>query len=284
MRHLYVYLLISISSLFIQPAISATLNLPPIVELQTNVGTITIKLDYAKAPISSNNFLTYVKNGFYKNTLIHRVINGFVVQGGGYNKWDGKPKTTSAPIVNESDNGLGNVTGTIAMARLKNPNSDSATSQFFINLNDNTGLDYASASSPGYAVFGQVIDGMDVVRKIENLATYSELPFTGSSGLVFIENAYSSNAFDTTVSKTRIILSGSGNVTSVPSGILCGISCYLSQPAAGTLKLTATPATGYLFTGWRGDCQGFNRVITVDTLKGNHNCTAVFSKSTSAIQ
>lgn len=279
MRYLTAFL-IAVFSVFNPPAVGATS--PDIVELQTNIGTITFQLDFTKAPISSNNFIAYVKSGFYKNTLIHRAIKGFVVQGGGYNKADGKLKTTSAPIVNESNNGLSNLTGTIAMARTSDPNS--ATSQFFINLSDNTFLDYASATNPGYAVFGTVIDGMDVARKIESLATYNDLPFTGSSELVFIENVYSSYTFDTTVSKTRIMLSGSGKVTSVPSGIDCGTRCYLAQPAAGAVKLTATPAAGYLFAGWTGDCQGFNRMITIDTLKGNHNCTAVFSKPSSTIQ
>ncbi|MDO9105646.1 MAG: peptidylprolyl isomerase [Methylovulum sp.] len=278
-RHVYL-VLIAVLVLFNQPANSDTQ--PAIAELQTNVGTITFQLDYTKAPISSNNFLAYIKSGFYKNTLIHRSVKDFVVQGGGINKADGKLKTTLAPIINESSNGLSNITGTVAMARTSAPNS--ATSQFFINLSDNVFLDYASAASPGYAVFAKVIDGMDVARKIENLAAYNELPFTSSAGLVFIENVYSSNLFDRTVSKTRITRSGSGTVTSVPAGINCGVSCYLSQPAAGTIKLTATPATGYLFAGWRGDCQGVNRVISLDTLKGNHNCTAVFNKSSATPQ
>lgn len=280
MRLLSVLLLFFVLTLVNRPALSATP--PAIVELQTNVGTFTVKLDYEKAPISSNNFINYVKSGFYKSTLMHRTIKGFVMQGGGFNKADGKQKTTLAPIVNESTNGLSNLTGTIAMARTNDPNS--ATSQFFINLKDNTFLDYASATSPGYAVFGQVIDGMDVVRKIESLASISDVAYTGSADVIFIENAYPSNVFDTTVSKTRIMLSGSGTVTSTPAGINCGTSCYLSLPAAGTLKLTATPAAGYLFAGWRGDCQGFNRAINLDTLKGNHNCTAVFSKPYTALQ
>lgn len=282
MHYLYACLLISISLFFIQPAISATPNLPTFVEIQTNVGSITFQLNFSKSPISSNNFLAYAKSGFYKNTLMHRVIKGFVAQGGGMNKSDFKFKIPSAPIVNEANNGLSNLTGTIAMARTSEP--DSATSQFFINLSDNIFLDYSSASSLGYAVFGKVADGMEVVRKIENLATYNELPFTSTSGLVFIENTYISYIFDTSSSKTRITLSGFGNVSSVPSGINCGTSCYLSQPKTGTFKLTATPATGYLFTGWRGDCQGFSRTITIDTQKGNHNCTAVFTKTSFAIQ
>ncbi|MDD5275740.1 MAG: peptidylprolyl isomerase [Methylovulum sp.] len=280
MRKSYTFLSLFIFSSVSPLAVGATP--PAIVELQTNVGTITLQLDYAKAPISSNNFIAYVKSGFYKSTLIHRVIKGFVVQGGGINKADGKQKTTRAPIVNESTNGLSNLTGTVAMARTSDPNS--ATSQFFINLTDNVNLDYASAANPGYAVFGKVIEGMDVVKKIEAMASFSDLPYTGSSSVVFVENVYTTYTFDTTVAKTRITRIGSGTVTSEPAGINCGTRCYLAKPAGGTIKLTATPAAGYLFTGWRGDCQGGNRFLTVDTLKGNHNCTAVFTKNSSAIQ
>lgn len=280
MRKPHVFLL---SLIFLSASQLAVCATPPaIVELQTNVGTITFQLDYVNAPISANNFIAYVKSGFYKSTLIHRVIKGFVVQGGGINKADGKQKTTLAPILNESTNGLSNLTGTIAMARTNERNS--ATSQFFINLNDNFNLDYLSSSSPGYAVFGKVIDGMDVVRKIEAMASFSDVPYTGSSSVVFVENVYSSYSFDTKVSKTRITRIGSGAVTSVPAGIACGSVCSFTQPVAGTIQLTATPAAGHSFTGWRGDCQGFNRLITVDTLKGNHNCTAMFTKNSTAVQ
>lgn len=280
MRNICFLLLMATLSLVNQTAVSATQ--PAFVELQTNLGTITMKLDYANAPISAANFIAYVQSGFYKNTLIHRLVKGFVVQGGGYSKLDGKLKTTSAPIVNESNNGLSNLTATVAMARTNDPNS--ATSQFFINLVDNTGLDYSSVSNPGYAVFAEVIEGMAVVRKIENLATFSSLPFTGASSLVFIENVYSSYVFDTGVSKTRIMLSGQGNVVSEPAGINCGKSCFLSRTASGTIKLTAAAAAGHLFSGWRGDCRGNQRVISIDAARGNHNCTAVFSKIDAAVQ
>ncbi|WP_052700488.1 peptidylprolyl isomerase [Methylocucumis oryzae] len=252
------------------------------VELQTNLGTIVVELDYTHAPISSNNFITYVNSGFYKNTLIHRVVKGFVVQGGGFNKADGKQKTTNSPIVNESTNGLSNVTGTIAMARTSDPNS--ATSQFFINLVDNTGLDYVSPSSPGYAVFGKVIDGMGVVKAIEKLANYNSFAYTSNSDVVFIEKTFASSQYDTSISKTRITINGLGKVASQPAGIQCGSQCTLTKPASGTLKLTATPNTGYLFAGWRGDCVGLNATITLDLSKGNHNCTAQFSKPVTSAQ
>jgi len=272
--------------IFTQTAISATVP-PSVVELQTNLGTIAIELNYIDAPITSNNFIAYVKSGFYKNILIHRVEKGFVIQGGGYNKADGKLKTpTYAPIVLESNNGLSNLTGTVAMARTNDPNS--ATSQFFINLSDNTGLDYSDASNPGYAVFGEVIKGMELVRKIEVLPTpfniigasnSSRVPFTNLSELVYIDTAYISNTLDPNLSKTRILIRGSGSVTSLPAGINCGTSCVTSQPVGGTIKLTAKPAVGSVFTGWRGDCHGNNLNITIDTAKGNHNCTAAFAKA-----
>lgn len=255
---------------------------PSIVELQTNVGTITVRLNYEKAPVSAHNFISYIKTGYYKNTLIHRVIKDFVMQGGGYGKASGQLKTTSDPIANESANGLSNVAGTIAMARASGP--DSATTQFFINFVDNLFLDYQNSTNPGYAVFGEVIDGMDVVSKIENLATYNELPFTATSGLVYIENTFSSFDFDASKARIRISRVGSGSVISEPSGINCGSQCYWSEAAAGSIKLTATAAGGYLFTGWRGDCQGVNRTISIDLSKGNHNCTAVFIKPSYAPQ
>jgi cyclophilin family peptidyl-prolyl cis-trans isomerase len=276
--------------IFNQAAISATVP-PSVVELQTNLGTIAIELNYIDAPISSNNFMAYVKSGFYKNVLIHRVQKGFVIQGGGYNKADGKLKTpTYAPIVLESNNGLSNLTGTVAMARTNLANS--ATSQFFINLSDNTFLDY-SASNAGYAVFGEVIGGMDLLRKIEALPTTFNIvgdpnsisvPFTGSSELVYMDTAYTSNTLDPNLSKTRILIRGSGSVTSLPAGINCGTSCVTSQPVGGTIKLTAKPAVGSVFIGWRGDCHGVNSSITIDTAKGNHNCTAAFAKAITALQ
>ncbi|MCU0968143.1 MAG: peptidylprolyl isomerase [Rubrivivax sp.] len=249
---------------------------PAVVELQTNLGTIAVQLDYAKAPITADNFVAYVSSGFYRNTLIHRSVPGFVVQGGGFNRADGKLKATQPPIVNEASNGLSNRRATIAMARTSSPNS--ATSQFFVNLVDNPGLDFGSASNPsGYAVFGRVVKGMNVVDAIAALPRFSDLPYTAPGSLVWIEATYrNTNWSPSTVSRTRITLSGSGTVTSVPAGLNCGSTCSLSQAPGSALQLKAVPASGHAFGGWRGDCRGERTTLNIDTTKGNHNCTAVF--------
>lgn len=135
--------------------------------LTTNYGDITIKLDFEKAPITAKNFAGYVEDGFFDGTIFHRVINGFMIQGGGMDA-DMSEKETKSPIKLESNNGLKNKKGTVAMARTNNP--DSATAQFFINHKDNDFLNYAPGN-PGYAVFGAVIEGEDVVEKIANVAT-----------------------------------------------------------------------------------------------------------------
>ena len=135
----------------------------PVVELHTNRGVITLELDADKAPLTVENFVTYVEKGFYDGTVFHRVIDGFMIQGGGFDQAL-RQRPTRAPIRNEAANGLKNTAGTIAMARTSDP--DSATAQFFINLVDNTGLDYPKPDGHGYAVFGRVIEGMDVVRAI----------------------------------------------------------------------------------------------------------------------
>ncbi len=140
---------------------------PEIAVLETNLGTIEILLNREKAPITVENFVNYVNSGFYNQTVFHRVIDGFMIQGGGFTS-DGVPKETRSPIVLESDNGLKNTLGTIAMARTMNP--DSATSQFFINVVDNPALDYAPGN-PGYAVFGTVVSGMDTVNRIKQAET-----------------------------------------------------------------------------------------------------------------
>jgi cyclophilin family peptidyl-prolyl cis-trans isomerase len=204
-----------------------------------------------------------------------------MMQGGGVNKLDGKFKTAiAAPIINESTNGLSHLTGTIAMARTSDPNS--ATSQFFINFVDNKFLDYTSATSPGYAVFGKVATtrSMNVVKKVASLPNFSDVAFTNTSSLVTIDAVYSSDILDATQSITRISLSGLGNVVSTPVGIDCGIAsaCTLSQATGSAMSLKATAAAGYYFSGWRGDCSGFRRSINLDTTLGNHNCTAVFSR------
>ena len=144
---------------------STTLNVPlPQVALITAMGSITVELDPTLAPISTNNFLSYVNKGFYRDTLFHRVIPNFVVQGGGYTTGMVKKTEQSAPIELESNKGLSNVRGSLAMARTYLPNS--ATSEFYINLVNNVSLDYKNAANPGYAVFGKVVQGMDVVDAI----------------------------------------------------------------------------------------------------------------------
>ncbi|RYU57519.1 peptidyl-prolyl cis-trans isomerase [Methylolobus aquaticus] len=143
---------------------------PTQVKLETSLGTITVQLDSAKAPASTENFIAYVKSGHYDGTIFHRVIPGFMAQGGGFTA-DFKQKPTNAPIKNEADNGLKNKRGTIAMARTSDPHS--ATAQFFINYVDNGFLDYKSStpSGWGYAVFGEVTDGMDVVDQMAKVPT-----------------------------------------------------------------------------------------------------------------
>ena len=144
------------------------------VVIETSKGNIEIELNREKAPRTVDNFISYVKSGFYNYTIFHRVISGFMVQGGGFTQ-DGKEKETMAPIKLESDNGLSNLRGTIAMARTNDP--DSATSQFFINTVDNNFLDYSS-SNPGYAVFGKVTKGMDAVDSIGSAKTSTRGPFS----------------------------------------------------------------------------------------------------------
>jgi len=140
------------------------------VKLTTSMGPITIELDEAKAPVSAANFLQYVDAGHYDGTIFHRVIDGFMVQGGGFTK-DMKQKPTQPTIKNESTNGLKNDNYTLAMARTGV--RDSATSQFFINVKKNDFLDYSGESPQGwgYAVFGKVVEGQDVVDKIRKVAT-----------------------------------------------------------------------------------------------------------------
>ncbi len=138
------------------------------VELKTNKGDIILILDDKAAPVTVQNFVQYVESGFYQGTIFHRVIPRFMIQGGGFT--DGmQQKPTRAPIVNEASNGLKNARGTISMARTNNPNS--ATAQFFINHVDNASLDYVKGSNPGYAVFGKVFKGMEVVDAIASVKT-----------------------------------------------------------------------------------------------------------------
>lgn len=142
------------------------------ITLQTNLGEIKIELDDEKAPKTCANFREYVRNGFYDGTIFHRVIDGFMIQGGGFEPGMVQ-KPTESPIENEADNGLSNETGTLAMARTMDPHS--ATAQFFINVNDNNFLDHRSKSTEGwgYAVFGKVVEGMDVINQIKAVKTTS---------------------------------------------------------------------------------------------------------------
>src|SRR5262245_24394223 len=148
----------------------------PMVVLSTSMGDIKVELYSDKAPITTKNFLDYVKAGYYDGTIFHRVIPGFMIQGGGLTAdMQDKREGQKPAIKNESDNGLKNEVGTLAMARTSAP--DSATSQFFINVKDNTFLNRESAGDKvGYAVFGKVVEGMDVVKKIEQAKTASKGP------------------------------------------------------------------------------------------------------------
>ena len=150
------------------PNMTDKIDQNPIVKLQTSKGDIYIELYKNEAPITVENFLTYVKDGFYDGTIFHRVMPNFMIQGGGFTA-DMERKDTRDPIVNEASNGLLHERGTVAMARKREP--DTATSQFFINHKDNDFLNYIENENPGYAVFGKVIDGMDVVDAIASVMT-----------------------------------------------------------------------------------------------------------------
>src|ERR1035437_5653494 len=143
----------------------------PVVVMETSLGAIKIELFEKEAPISTKNFLSYAKSGFYNDTIFHRVIPGFMAQGGGFTA-DRKQKPTKAAIKNEAANGLKNDRGTLAMARTSAP--DSATAQFFINVVNNNMLNRPNPDGAGYAVFGKVLEGMDVVDKIVNVKTQNQ--------------------------------------------------------------------------------------------------------------
>ena len=145
----------------------------PKVKLTTTAGPIVLELNRAKAPATVDNFVKYVESGHYNGTIFHRVIDGFMIQGGGFTK-DMQQKPTQAPIKIESSNGLKNEPYTVAMARTSDPNS--ATAQFFINVVDNQMLNYGSEMNPGYAVFGKVVQGQDTVDKIRKVPTTTKPP------------------------------------------------------------------------------------------------------------
>lgn len=170
MRHALPILLLALST--------SVLGANPVAEIRTGMGAITVEVYADKAPKSAANFLQYAKDGFYDGTIFHRVIGGFMIQGGGFLP-DMKRKDTRAPIANEAANGVKNERGTIAMARTADP--DSATSQFFINLVGNAALDRPSPDGHGYAVFGRVTKGFEVVEAIgrvprTRIGPYSDVP------------------------------------------------------------------------------------------------------------
>lgn len=145
-------------------------DMPPVVELNTSMGAIVIELNEEKAPKTVENFLNYVKSGQYDGTIFHRIIDGFMIQGGGMDA-EMNEKPTNAPVENEADNGLKNDKGTIAMARTQDPHS--ATSQFFVNVKDNDFLNHSGKNMQGwgYTVFGKVTSGMDVIEKMKGVPT-----------------------------------------------------------------------------------------------------------------
>ena len=154
------------------PAKPAVTTASPQVQVVTSMGNFTIELNAERAPLTVANFLAYVDQGHYTNTLIHRAVANFVIQGGGFNV-DYTPKPAPAKVVNESGNGLSNVRGTVGLARTQDPHGGNA--QFYVNMNDNAALD-PNQTRWGYAVFGRVISGMDVVDRIGNVATGSHGP------------------------------------------------------------------------------------------------------------
>lgn len=173
------------------PAPKADKKIEEYVTLKTNKGTMVIKLYSEKAPLTVKNFLSYVDSGFYDGTIVHRIVPGFVIQGGGYDqKFQRKP--TSRPIRNESDNQVKNLRGTLSMARTGNPHS--ATTQFFINIDDNPDLDWRPGK-PGYAVFGEIVEGINVVDAIARLerGKYGGALREAPNEMVVIEQAHRSS-------------------------------------------------------------------------------------------
>ncbi len=176
MKRFFACLLFAATAVHTPFTLAAAGMVHPKVRVTTSMGVIQLELDAEEAPVTTANFIKYVKKGFYNGTIFHRVIPGFMIQGGGF-KPGMKQKPAGKPIKNEADNGLKNTAGTIAMARTMDPNSASA--QFFINTVDNPLLDHRDTSIQGwgYAVFGRVTKGMDVVKKIESVSTGRVGPF-----------------------------------------------------------------------------------------------------------
>lgn len=168
------HLLLTITAITLSCSLSSYAGNLPHVLLKTNMGDIVLELNQDKAPVSVDNFLQYVKSGQYNGTIFHRVIENFMIQGGGFDK-NMNEKPVRSPIKNEANNGLRNSAYSIAMARTANPQS--ATAQFFINTKDNAFLDYPGQDGAGYAVFGKVIKGMNIVDKIKQVPTGNKGPY-----------------------------------------------------------------------------------------------------------
>ena len=174
MKHLFTALITLLLCCAMQSSHSSTQGKSTMVKLHTNMGIITLQLDAEKAPNTVKNFLEYVDSGFYANTVFHRVIGNFMIQGGGFEPGM-KQKAVNAPIKNEAANGLKNDKYTVAMARTGDPHS--ATAQFFINVKDNGFLNYPGQDGWGYCVFGKVVEGKEVVDAIRNVKTGSRSGF-----------------------------------------------------------------------------------------------------------
>jgi cyclophilin family peptidyl-prolyl cis-trans isomerase len=313
MRYLFTSLLIATGMSAAYAANTTSAKLPSIIEMQTNVGTITMQLDWNNAPKSSENFLNYTNKGFYKNTIFHNIVKngGGYIQGGVFNAQTSQPKTTLdkkplVPIINESSQLTKNLAGTVAMTH-SSDKFESTTSQFFFNVTDNTQFDKSSTNS-GNAVFANIINGLDIINKINNYPTIRISGTTNTPSIspaidcgfsfclkkVIIENMYTSE--DNPINSfTRVTVNGTGGkVTSNPAGINCtstsklgSKTCVLSKSPDTPVSLSAT-TTGYEFRGWSGDCQGLVTPLTLTTSvtdattkvtnPKNNNCTATFAK------
>lgn len=254
-------------------------------DLVTDKGTITVGLNGDAAPGTVNNFLQYVNAGLYADSIFHRLVPNFALQGGGVNVY-GKPISTFAPIANEAGtSGLSNVAGTIAMARTNDPNS--ATSQFFFNLVDNSSvLDYGSVNAPaGYAVFGAVVAGAPVVATIAALTPFNSsstpFPVSPSGQMVLINGAYGYSLAQAAIPRLRILITGngSGTVRTQPGGVCNSGMCPYTVKTGQKISLKAISASNSYFAGWSGDCVGGNAAISIVTSKAtpsSTNCVANF--------
>lgn len=265
----------------------------PRVTLNTSLGNIQVELDPASAPVTTANMLAYVRDGFYNQTLFHRVIENFMVQGGGFESPLTYKTPTYAPIALESNNGLSNLRGTIAMARTSNPNS--ATAQFFINHVDNGFLNYTSTASPGYAVFGRVTSGMSVVDQIARVPTttvgyYEDVPQSdvviqtaamtqtavhiSVSGTIYVANLESGARWEYSRDRGQNWVTGSGNQFALPVGTYPVDAIQIRQTdEAGNISLTSRSSSILVvdattpILGTTGD----------DTLNGTSAANALFA-------